>query len=640
MNENNSELLQEFVNHLRQIVDNNFESLFKKIPVDWFKPESHILKVFVLWHGRYCKAEKDEGLGFINRKKCVNEQILSKAMVKRSLDNLDKDEIADGVLENFKKEKELNKEKADDSSEETNTTYSKNNTKQHLIEEREFFEKKIVLDKIDIVEIVIPADNDILNTGEKRYEFKRRMTNIQTFLTLGDYIKALEECEYIFKNLELQSGQLHEYHTIAHFRAKGSEHGLIQDIQNDNDNNLKQLILCIERCRLFIKNRITTTENSTTVTFEDKVNLICYRISMLLRECYRGLPEYNYVNYDDNKELRKLISQYMKNGLFLLTEIYPKTPPPVIVFIADALIELNGGRRLEWLDVTDGWQIRNKDGYPALEMRDEIANILKDTDAWEACRKRLYNNLSMKYVRIKVVNGHIETRQSMRRFFKACIIAHKCFNEDVRFIELLKEELLHQGKLTWFDLDNAGKLIPNAECHQMDYDPRKDLARCQRLSSQFPDFQKDIDTLFADLKREKEIKRIEEDIVGEADRRYDALKLSSEKRDIYFREQVVECLELWQQAYEQVKFDRFIDRVIKELIGKEGLLFWFQLNDNAELINHTESTQLGFDAVHYLNDALDKSADYYTIKDAVWKDIRQEAAQIMEQEANSKYEQL
>ena len=51
--------------------------------------------------------------------------------------------------------------------------------------------------------------------------------------------------------------------------------------------------------------------------------------------------------------------------------------------------------------------------------------------------------------------------------------------------------------------------------------------------------------------------------------------------DIHYRKQVMECIQEWQDAYRIVKYDKFIDRVIKELIGKEGILFWFELNDDA-----------------------------------------------------------
>lgn len=354
------------------------------------------------------------------------------------------------------------------------------------------------------------------------------------------------------------------------------------------------------------------------------------------------MPQHSYINQEDNPNLRNFISLYISTGLTLTTEVYNGNIP-ITVFLEYALTELIGGGKLEWFEVTTDWQIKNRDSFPALETRNAIINILKKTNSWEKCRKRLSRNLLIKYTNIKNLNSksssNLAVRQSFLRFFKASIIAYKCFN-DTRFLELFKGELLHTGKLSWLELDESGKtpkLVPNSECNVIDYYPHKDLVRLQSKFNQ-AEFNLAIDTLFIDLKRQKIIKLIEEK-VEITDRKYNQLKQNLINPDIHFRKQVMECIQEWQDAYSNVKYDIFIDRVIKELIGKEGLLFWFELNDDANLINHRDCRQLGFEAGSNLNEALDKSINYYQNRDAIWKGIRYKAAEIIEQETNLKYEQ-
>ena len=621
----NQSLLQLFITHLTELIIDRYENAYTLIKKQGLKPNCATLNGLIQLQSNFRELKKNHRSGIILPLEWEQRSQQCIARIINCLSGLEEDELEENTLENFKQEKEENQNDTEGGQESIDFENLDD------IEEKRFRKKRIVLEKIDITEIPIPENTDILTTPERCYEFKKRMTNIQDYLIFGTYGKALIECEYILKNLELQSGLLHEYHTISYFKAHGEEYGIMQDIQNQKEDTFKQLILCIKRTRLF--------RNKSKVSFEDNVEYICYRMSIILREFYRGTRnKHNYINQDDNPDLRNLISRYISTGLVLVKEIY-QGELPITVFIEYALMELNGGGRLEWFDVTADWRIRNRDSFPALELRDDIIQILKQTNTWQVCRKRLSRNLAIKYSSIKISNrknsSTIESRRAFRRFFKASVIGYKCF-EDTSFLELFKDELLHLGELSWFDLNESGKLVANEECKNLNYDPMKDLVRLQPLFNS-SDFQTSVGALISELKRQKEIKIIN-DHVQETDRKYDELRRTMIKPDIYFRKQVTACIQEWEKAFEKANSEDFINRAIKELIGKNSLLFWFQLDEKAELVNHVDTKDLvGFDAKQNLDNWLSKSPNYYQNKDAIWKEIRLKAAEIMEQEANVKY---
>ncbi len=626
----NNQLLQKFILELQKIIMGNYKKCHFLIESQGLKPECKTLRGLATLQGRYLEIERQYNTGTILLRDWDEYSKIYIARMNECLSNLEEEELEEGTLEIFFQEKEEENQKHTEGGDDGIVFENSEN-----IEELFSNKERIVLERISIDKIIIPEDSDILNTPERRYEFRKRMMIIQDYLTLESYGKALDECEFILKNLELQSSQLHEYHTISYFKASGEEYGIIQDIQNQKEDTLKKLALCIKRFRLFNENK------NKILTFENNVKYICFRMSLILREYYRGSEyNYNYINRGDNPDLRKLVCIYLKTGLSLVTDIY-KGNIPITVFLEDALLEINGGRKLNWLEVTVDWKIRNRDSFRALEMQYEIINILKKTNSWDTSRKRLYRNLAIKYSNLKISNrknsSTLEVRQAFRRFFKASIIAYKCY-EDTRFLELFKAELLHMGKLDWFELSETGKLIANSECNQIGYDPNKDLARLQSYFNQ-SEFQMSRDTLYSELKRQREIKIIR-DKVEETDNRYETLKRNTINKDIYFRKEIIDCIHDWESAYKEVKFDNIISKAIKELIGKESLLFWFELNENAELINHHECHNLDFDAKKNLNIWLDNSKDYYQIKDSIWKEIRLKAAEIMAHEANLKYQQI
>ena len=615
-------LLPKFIEYLKERVAGNYTNAYFIVKAYNLKADSETLHAVLTCQNAFRDIKREHQRGLLTQEEWSEKLKLATEKMDVSLSSLELDELEEGVLEGAKAFLPIEDIQNTLDTEGGIDAVTMEDLKD--AESRKSGFKRLILERIEIDKIIIPENSDMLSLPEKRFEFRKNMMAIQDNLLFGNHGKAYDDCLVVLNTLELQSAQLYEYVTISYFKLKGGEHGIVQDIENQDETSLKQLALHIFRCRLFDKDR------NKTETFEANVAFICQRITKVLRERYAAI-KFSYIFGDDNALFRLQIQKYIQTSYYVATELY-KGNNPNLEFLSDALIELNSGSRLEWFDVTSDWQIRNKDAFPALQLRQNIGNLLKNKGVLEEIKTDLYRKLALKYsaIRTPQYGVTLHARKSLRRYFKAAIVAYKFF-DDTRFLELFKEELLHNGKIEWFSLDDSGlmpKIVANAECLELDYDPFKDWLR---LKTKFDEttFDEATKKLIEDLAFQNK-KKLVENSVAETDAKYEKCKNSN-------RLEVIECMRVWLKAYNDIPNEDYINRCIKVLIGEKDILFWFELTQTGDLINHRECTQMNFDSTSYLTKWIDHSLFYTNIKAGVWSQIRFKAAEILAQQADQNY---
>lgn len=459
---------------------------------------------------------------------------------------------------------------------------------------------------------VILRDNSL-----KQHEFVKCLMQCQEYISLEDYPRAFKQCEYIKNNLELKSAQLYEFYFISYFKIKGGEDSIIQDIENNKFDTISNLELYAKRCKKF------NQEFHSTSTAEENIEIICRKLSDTLKERYLSI-HFNYINFGNNIDIRNNIEKYINCGIDLVTEININKKL-ITSFLEFALIELNGGGRLDWIEVSSDWKIYNKtDSFNSIKKREQIEIIIRKRGRLEFTKKMLYKNLGLKYSNIKLNDDKsniLTATESTIKFIKSSIVAYK-FYEDITFLELAFEELQGKGRISWYELNENNKIVPNKNCNKFNYNPYNDLIRIinkfGEKDAQSSTFNKILKDIVDYVSRQKELENLNQKIL-QIEKRYNEVEIvrlenGEIENDLEIRKEIINCIRLWWEMFlESRDQDKTLHKCIDELSGK-GKLLWFNAefvnNKDFLIVNHPNCNVLNFDAHNYLNDFCKKSSEY------------------------------
>jgi hypothetical protein len=643
--------LDKFKSDIKAKFRDGFENGTRFLKSQGLKDGIGIYNEFLLCESRFIKNEKDLKGGLLSR---YEYDVARTKILSSVLNAIDSIEITDLETDFLTDKEETISENApsstgENSNDNLNNTFDSEYKKTTNDIDNLRSDKQITLEKIINEKILIPTDSFILNRSPlDKHDFVKRLMQCQEYFSLEDYFKAYKECEYIKNNLEPKSAQLYEFFFISYFKIKGGEDSIIQDIENNKFDTITNLELYSKRCKEFNK------EFNSTTTAENNIEIICRRLSYSLKERYLAI-NYNYINLGDNLDIRKKIEKYINCGIDIVTEININKNL-ITSFLELALNELNGGGRLDWINVSSDWKLSNKMGdYDAIKKREQIEAIVKKNEKLELTKKRTYRNLGTKYSNIKFNRDNsnlLGVTEATIKFIKTSILCFKFYNDN-KFLELALEELKGKGRVNWYDLDENDKIISSKNANAFNYSPYNDL---NRMIPKFEEKEAEkvlsqtIEEIRDYLKRQRYLESLNQKII-QIDKQYEEIVIvpmedGEIQNDLENRIKIIECINLWMEMFEESRDqDKTLHKCIKELSG-EGKVLWFKAefvdNKNFSIFNHQNTEILNYDAGKYLIEYCKKSSIYspedkiLELKNTIHKKIAEKLIYV----ANTKYKSI
>lgn len=606
------------------------------------KEDSPILTDFLTLESQYSSNERNFVLGLIAHSEYNTTRQRTITGVLETIDRLNISDLDEDSLSYFNnvKGQVFDSYTQENSTEDDIDWNSFVSAKDNNILSNLRIDRKFILEKIINEFVHVPKNSYNLAENDKlKHEYIKRIMQCQEYFSIGEYNKAFLECEYIKSNLEPKSAQLYELFFISYFKITGGEDSIIQDIENDKFEKFTNLELFSKRCSAFNKDFLSTQ------TAKENIELVCVKLTNALSDRYKVI-KYDYIVTGDNFDLRKKIEKYINCSIDITTEISISSNSYTL-FLETALIELNGGGKLDWIEIDNDWKLVDKTNFPAIKKRFQIEAILKKAGKIETTKKMLYRILGEKYTRIKLNTERTNlsaVTESTIKFIKSSILAYK-FYDDSRFLEPVFEELKGNGRVSWYDLDATNKIVENEICIRLNYKPKNDLNRIiSKLGKENKKneiFKEIHDYLF----RQLVLKNLQKKIwaIGQ---KYQEVLNDTRADELTNRLKIIDCMDTWEQLYNESKDqENTIHKCIEELKGK-GKFNWFiaKFTDSKEytLENNSICIQLNFDAYLRLNKYLFQSSIYIeeSSRMEVFNEIRINIANIIAKEADKLYESL
>ena len=662
INEFRDKLKNTFVNN-----SSNLKSGVSYLRTQGLKPNSEINDRVLLLQQWFISIDKDFTLGLLSDKDYypTKNRIINTLI--QIINEIGIDDLNDDALEDiFQTDRGLIiRENVEDAeTKEENDKYYNNTNNTNINNLR--IDRKFILEKININKILLPTDSHFFDDTKSKHHYIQQLLWCQELMASEDYNKAYETCEYIKTNLESRSAQLYEYLFISYFKLKGGEDSIVLDIEENRNEVIKKLEFYAKRCKQF------NNEQKTSETADANIDLVSNKITYILKSRYLSIL-FDYMLSGDNKDFRRRIEIYIDTAIDIVTEI---NVSGITVFLEYALNELNGGGKLEWIDIDTNWKLIDKHDYHAIEKRRQVAHIVFKGHKREKSLHRLHRHLGIKYGNLKSVTtdkealpepidiangkeddqteplnfdenfyntegdadkntqstkipflkisdgttkskGNFKNIQSAISFIKSSIVAYLFYN-DKAFLELPLKELEGDGKIVWYQLDETGEeIIAVDECKELKYDPKSDLIKMLKILQPEKAVASVLEPIKSFLTKQAQLKKRRAEITV-IDKKYNDIRTNKLPiSDGERREEVIKCMEEWIKIYDKYnKDERLLTRCIKELSGSRVFLWLdvaFQSDKSPYLINSQVCKSIGYDALSQLKILQNKSRNFSEI---------------------------
>lgn len=465
---------------------------------------------------------------------------------------------------------------------------------------------------------------------EQKNDFRRNLLLAKDALAVKNPALAFSHCDHVRRQIDPQSAQLYEYLLITYIQQETPMRAMEQAVAG-NDRLLQYILLYASRLRDY--QREGKCPSSTAL---HNLAIASESISDAALRMYYHFPNdplrHTGKHAEDVPDNRQSLRVLLDNTLKVCRLVHPSEE-----LIEAAVIESCGGGKCHWLkrvDVVGEHFQFIPDGH--FDLLGEIQELLYMLEGMEAdhdhkivkgrglLREDLFYSLLAKRQAlrtqleedIKRRRPYTDLRESVVRFTYSCLLgAHIFGDEDARghgnsFYRLALEYLLpgllttsatlESNALSWFTLDENGRLAEHPDCADYDFDVmgivqkiiRDHAGKAAWIQVQpniqevvYLQYRAETDAIFA---------AVAQGLSYTDFRRMDALSA---------RRQLIEGLQRLQIAYQSrpEQGRPFLEKIVQELCG-DGLMLWLQ-HDPVDLSSHPDSLALGFDAAQALREA-------------------------------------
>lgn len=484
---------------------------------------------------------------------------------------------------------------------------------------------------------------------KNEHRYKTELMKAQDLMVIGDYYGAFEYCNRVKTKLEMESPQLYEFMLITFFYKEGVEN-IVNDAFTGNGEKLKYLKLYADRC--YTLNELLKKKNpdqQVSDTTQDTIEKVLQNLAKNLKYKYATGMSYDYIINNRASSDKKVIA-FLINFFEIVDDLTTKfrfkkdrknnskennqTDKLLKQLLEDALHELNGGGKIDWLEFSFGDNLKNKRAYNALIKRSEIEkNIIQilDTnkesvsDFKTKIENRLWLSLSLKYNNIiyATFQDNYYKKLAVIKVMQSLKIAFQLY-KNTQFLEIIYTEL------TGLDITktNDDEILEGNSCYFNDWFILDSNGNLGSLLS--PQLKIDLNEYLIFATNHLNIKN--KTAVFDNIRHRLAKEISQKQSQIYAhlvnsntktendRKTVAMCISMWFVCYEILRKKELLNAALNELSGK-GLFNWFEFSNKGDFEPHIKTVEI----LNFSPDLLMKKIMYHSFsKDADNDIIRKE----------------
>lgn len=469
-------------------------------------------------------------------------------------------------------------------------------------------------------------------TMQQQQEFRRHLLLAQDALGAGQYARAHALCEHVRAHIDPQSAQLYELLLLSFLKKEGPDR-IIYDAVYGTGNKLNQVIVYAGRFAEYQSARKCPSE-------ADSYNLraTAEALSNALLRLYSTFED-DYILHtgrhrEEVPDHRAAVSKIIQTAMVVYRTIHPYRG-----FLELAVNEMCNGGKYDYIQrveiINDEFRFASQEDFgieseirEVIGMLEEISNADDDELMNRQLRENLLFNLRAKRFRLQAQVAEeqrryvhfTDLRESVLELVDAALLGYKIFGDEnyadeesfLRFaIEQLLPNLLRPlasatlpqaiGQVSWFVLDEQGRLHPHPECRRFHFDAVGVVEKIVRDHAGRASWMQVHPNL---------LEAVRQQVVAHADRRYEDMRRQLEYRDFRrpdpteARQVILKCLREWKSAWLAApdQAGPLLQRILLELLGERALL-WMRFSP-FQLLALPECTALGYDAVQEMRAAL------------------------------------